>query len=61
MTPETAAALKAASHNLIIESGYASTDAANARADMERNEKRAAGFREAAAAIDALLAEGNAK
>lgn len=57
MTPELRAALKSAEHHLITESGYAATDAANHRADADRCEKRAEGFRRAAAGIAAMLAK----
>ena len=59
MSPETKAALRAASYNLVTEAGYAARSAAHSREEAEAHEKRARGFREAAAVIDAALAEAD--
>ena len=61
MNPETKAALRAASHNLITEAGYAAQSASHSRQEAEAHEKRARGLREAAAVIDAALAEAAAR
>jgi len=49
------AALDAASFQLITEAGYAERSAAHSREDMLAHQKRARGFREAAALIDAAI------
>jgi hypothetical protein len=52
-----AAALRAAAHDLILQSGYASRTAAQLRADAEAHEARAQGLRDAAAVITAAIEE----
>jgi hypothetical protein len=60
VSPETKAALRQASYQLVTEAGFAAQSAADCRADWQAHEKRAQGFREAAAVIDATLAEDEA-
>jgi len=57
MSPEMRAALKAASYQLVTEAGYAARSATHSREEWQAHEKRAQGFREASALIDAALKE----
>lgn len=59
MSGEMAAALRAAAHDLILQSGFASRTAISLRSEAEAHEARAQGLRDAAAVITAAVEESD--